>query len=1240
MNEALDKQRELWLRRAKRNQVLYPVGYIPNKAVSLGYTLLIQGVKGIELSKAVETSMYEVIYVITLFHTEYGFIGRTYESNEVALTSSGKLYSSSNTEYVFFYSSIPEKTLNFVVEVILIEKNSKKRMLSKPTSIGWIKIPLDRFGITGIMDLFNGSPRTLLLPNVTSTLKQGVRIEYKVLQTIRVHIELTTLIPADCACGPKDIIPGLNGDRLPSQLQSTIDKEELSLIAACQVYINNAVIEIPENFNDTLIVSLAKEYNLPEEAVKVYEVRLKVACHNQWQLVSSGKLMNSIAMTYAGHILKCNGIPTVDNVFLHPSIGLIFQLEYTVTFTRGEKEIETLRLIVGECVTTLIRDSMGEFEAWNFSSSMNTNPQENITGTRFFTLSDKEELVLICEISPNKGVAAFATHTELVSVVNNKRNLEIEHKKKLEELKRQETIETALCPSETSPKQRNPKRQTFPKPELKQPISKAPMKVVKETSKMPQATIILSKTQNPITATAKRMLETSIGNTIPRYDTVILFDKGYSTLLPIEEKNTLPHNIEEDRNDSLKANVILMEFIGFKASNERLRRISFSLKFFNFPEARTDSVTLKSTGTELNTLEYFGSIKGWSNTSTKDPLKKVLKIQYNFDPYSDKRVTPEKALDDFLMYLSGNSCKIWIYDADSKIPIGYCMICLSDLLRGHDPMKTIKKEYDVLTYNNELLGSLLLVLQNIGKRSSPDKTYTEEHKLPMNKTYHKGKVKVTSKPLKVQDLARVTQMSLKVSGDTMYGKSGMIPSEERRKAELIYRYKMEKSLDTTDLCFAKDIEKYRTFSRIHVLENASGSNLERNQLAPLLYTIGEIRFYHLTYVNPYEVETLFSCHLYDPEARNELQLVTDPIQWKYYCTKNKFPEPPDWTLLMSKKGFLLKSGEQVTLLLRMLALAPPSNTERNAIITIHNTNTQSVEQINEIRLVFKETFYNSCYQFLVPENRPIDLILVPEMNSSIMLRAESIKCNNSDVQVRLEGGNIGLSFMSSKSPSSNDLYVVIYSDKYFDEVLCIIYVIAKYYICYDVAEIPGKRLLQHIVIESAKGSRRKLKLYTDNERMLRLNEYQSKTIELNERQSISIEIDVGTYIPGESQAVLHAIDIDTSEVYKRWIFRFKAETPTPIETYNVKIAAEKIMGTYFDYANIANSKKTYEVVSSNMEIIRIDNPILVLAAIEKAQIHIEIKCPKKKEDQEVYIFINELNSGKVDTILFKINDRL
>jgi len=1249
MTETIDlmKRTDMWVKKAKRNILYFPSNFQTYDSLPLtGYAVCFKSLKGITLAAPVSSSVHILKYLATLYDKTTGYFGRTYSSAQIPVKYSNNLYSCEITEYTFFYTNIPADQLEIIIEVIAIEKDvTTNQRKGFPTSIGWIKIPIKTPAPTPqTIGMMPGTPRVLVSRKETEMLKGYLKAEYRLINIPKIAPELKMLIPQNCLCGSFDTIDGLIGERLPLSVEALNDCPELGLIPQCQIYVNNCIVKTPIGFTKLIIENLAATYNLLVKDIKIEEMRLRVGCHNQWDFINLAKLKNSIALTNDADILRCNGIPTIDNAFVHPSTALIFQLEYTVKLIRDEKDIETMKLVASELVVPLVcGSSTSEFDPLNISAIMNTDPEQSITGTSFCTPVLKKDtdcaITIICEISPRQGTSTMVTPAELINAINERKKLEAEHKKQLQDISTKENIEKM---SENRSKPTTPhsarSKIEFPNTDSQFVKTMTLTQKPKIENQMPQATVTLIKgQQRPITAASKIMYDNS-NIAISKIDSARSSVKKPLTMssLGIFE----PVNMEDDKKDSLKANAIFFEFVSLKltASTQFPQNIAFSYKFFTFPETHTEMVQLKQLDNITFNIEKLYSIKNWTNTITVNPITPNMKIQYNFDPSSDKDIPQEKALDDYLKYLATNICKIWLIDSESLVNIGYFCIRLSDLLRKREPMRTAKREYQIYLDNSlDQIGSISMILQSVGRKAGTPCYNEEEISILAPKTQRKGKTKIKSKPLQMADLAKVPQMALRINDNSLYGKQDMLAAEERRKAELVYQYKLRTQAGDAGFYHTEDISKYRTLSRAATLDNFSGNGTEKITLPPITYTVGEVSFYPLIYTNPYDKDTMFQCFLYDPEARNEFQLISDPSEWKYYCSKGNFSYPPDWTILTGKKGFVLHGGEQIPLLFRILASGPPQKIDRFARITIQNVETQGTEQINEIKLVYKETYFNSIFQFNVPENRAVDLSIVPDIHTDILNRSKSFKCSNPSAEIKLEESYLDVSFISVKSPYDNELYITLYGDQYYFEPICVIYILAKSYTCFDITDIAGKRFMQNISIAAANEGVKKVKLYTNDLEMIRLGEFEQKPIDLHENKTLNITLNIGTNKPLESQAILHAIDIDSNRIYRRWLFRFKTELPTPIQEYNIKAMPMKPLSAFFEYKNNSSQKRTYEIISSDSALLRINEKILVLTENEMG--HVPITIIKRKMDTEkdqAYVFVNEMSSGKVDTILFNI----
>ena len=900
---------------------------------------------------------------------------------------------------------------------------------------------------------------------------------------------------------------------------------ELHLIGACQIYINDCVIKVPSFLEERICTHMKKQHPEQNTQINLNECRLRVGAHNQWQMVNSAKLMNSIALSLDENFLRCSGIPTVDNAFLTSEMGIIFQLECCIKIRRRGRPDEIVSLILGEtvCVPRL-NSRVSQLDSFKISEAMSTESEKSITGAIIWISPDRIQgedwtITLMCEISPRQGTVAGTNLKEVASAYEEKRKLDDQEKKQMKEIDLNETRRPKGVQFEKErenilkSKFTEKKMQTTDMREIKKkdftssPISPQKMgkttigiteiikSPIKEQHNMPEAIITLNKYDKKsveakiISYQQKRernAISEAIGREIPRGDQAFLGNQGVKSISEYTSSEFKIADIEDDKQDILKAATIFFEFISFKpkgalAENSDVlpKEMAFSFRFFTFPNTQTEAVYLKrikgGNREGIYPFQVSDQINNWTNVNSVKNEAKCLRLEFDYDPQADKDIPAEKSLDDYLRYLAGNVLKIWVWDAATLIPLGECKVLLADLLRRRDPMRSVKKEYDVFSENRELIGSLQLLLQSIGRKQFEMKQKEEKVDETVVAKPKRGKKKIVSKPLTLEDLAKVPQMSLRVHGDTIYGKGEMLAAEERRKEEIVYAYKMHvnKSQAVSEVpawqkqSILADIGKYRSVSRTLALSglNEKGT-MDRARLHPIVYTVGELNFQTIEFTNPYPKDTYFAFFLYDPEAKNEVQLVTDPNEWKYYCNKSRFMEPPDFTMLMNKSRFLMKAEEQIQLLLKIHSVYPPQKKERKMTITIQNVETLATEKFSEMLLSYKETYYNACFMFNEPENRPVDIILYPELHSEIFGKTKCIKCSHPNVEAKLIGTRIILSLVTPSSPNETEVFIYLYGDQYLYEAICVLYVIVKSYICYDINEAAGKRIIQPITIES------------------------------------------------------------------------------------------------------------------------------------------------------------------------------
>ncbi len=102
--------------------------------------------------------------MVTLYHKELQFFGRTYSGSSLPLSPGAQLnqYDCETPEYVLFYFSLPPAAIQAVLEVVVRAKWQDGTRLV--FSVGWCAMELSNDKKDLYAELCGGSPRFLLQP--------------------------------------------------------------------------------------------------------------------------------------------------------------------------------------------------------------------------------------------------------------------------------------------------------------------------------------------------------------------------------------------------------------------------------------------------------------------------------------------------------------------------------------------------------------------------------------------------------------------------------------------------------------------------------------------------------------------------------------------------------------------------------------------------------------------------------------------------------------------------------------------------------------------------------------------------------------------------------------------------------------------------------------------------------------------------------------------------------------------
>eukprot|EP01022_Parablepharisma_sp_SALTPOND_P015083 TRINITY_DN2102_c3_g1_i3.p1 TRINITY_DN2102_c3_g1~~TRINITY_DN2102_c3_g1_i3.p1 ORF type:complete len:1174 (-),score=110.39 TRINITY_DN2102_c3_g1_i3:8998-12444(-) len=1094
-----------WIKAAQSHELFYPSEIKPasdDGASFNSFIFLINSVKGLELPPPVKLpkknvqvvgQSYEMKLICTVLHKAHLLFGRTYASNPIPLSIFGSYYQTTLEDYLYLATPFDADTLELVIELVVYEKLPRSPPIkSTLRSIGWTSLIVPRDKHTHSAQLHKGSPRLLYLDAFKRAGEVRGKIEYQCSQIV-MPVELHKVIPINCICGPADSFPGIFDYHLPKDAMSFLEtgikeKAEVQILPTVSIFLNNCVLRVPEGFEAKLL----EDYKNVTKCKKVtiHERRLNVGAHNQWKFINSAKNKNSITLSLDPPYLQCNGILIVDSIYLCEGIALIFELEYALRAVKAGGGDEIKYVGLGEFVQPLSYSRLTRnFEKIEIDEELNADTESRLTDRPMWCpyenmiQSSEWKVKLHCEVSSSQGAVADERTKERIKMLEERKKLEEIRNKKMKEIQKIEQEKEA---------------------ELKR---KESMLAVKERELLKRQERSIKAVENPATPT--KVLESlnlpqeelkTPEATKPPIDSEIMESAG---------KPPPPDLVLLERSDPLKASTVFVSFLSYIPTvhdlelNKVPRRLCFSLKFFTFPVTHSPGSTLRP-GTW--SLELGKPVGTWTNTASKDEQGQVIKIQYDFDPSLDPDMPSELQVEEFAKYLAVHRMKIWVWDADSLFLIGHTWVDLSDLMRKGKPSVVVDKECTVIGMNKEIMGKIQLKLTNLGRmigeiKRDPLKSFSQ---------VSRGKTKIRSKPITKKDLSKLPEVSQTIQKTS---------EDDLRKSQMVMNYRMRegKSLDSLN----ENVEKYRELSRTLVFSHMLDKSVKKHTTT-ITYLLGQLILYPIQFVNPEKTEATFAIEIIDPEApHNEIEVVKDPDEWRFFCAKENIEAPADWHKFDSNGNLSMKGKEQVVLLLKILAVAKPSRPNRTFRISMRNLADNLVTYRKDTLLQYKETYYNGTAVIVAPEKKPVDVPIQSDIPGELLAAARRIVCNNPAASISLNEGRVNANFVTPSAPLDSELLFFVFGDNYCYETLYIMQVVVKSYKLINLNQVAGYYSGQ--ILEVMCEHARQAEVHTNDKEVVEINSKLAGVMLIKEGEVVKMPVKIGSLKVGKSDTLIHCI---------------------------------------------------------------------------------------------------------------------
>ena len=219
-----------------------------------------------------------------------------------------------------------------------------------------------------------------------------------------------------------------------------------------------------------------------------------------------------------------------------------------------------------------------------------------------------------------------------------------------------------------------------------------------------------------------------------------------------------------------------------------------------------------------------------------------------------------------------------------------------------------------------------------------------------------------------------------------------------------------------------EVEKYRGLSRrLNMPKIIFGMDIKTTTYPLVYYTLGCATLFPIPFISKSKFDSTYSLQIDDSE--HIVTLMTNTDEWNVFCSQGDYGDYKNWSIADNDYCVKVQSEERILIILKILITNHPSVIERVVTLTMKDNENNEEVMRKEIKIKFKETYYNVYYVMNVPESQNVDLPLILDLPSEVCRFTKNIKCSDEErVNCSFDNDLITANFMSSNSPHDSVLY--------------------------------------------------------------------------------------------------------------------------------------------------------------------------------------------------------------------------
>ena len=1006
--------------------------------------------------------------------------------------------------------------------------------------------------------------------------------------------------------------------------------ERVVLERSSNLTINNITVTPGQEIEQKILL-FAERYqkeklgNTDNRRAKVQERRVLVGTHNTWTYIGNNGPDSSAVLRLENTGLVSPGIISIKNTVDDPLIAVVFELQYVLLIPKktGESD-EMITLNIGWA------PHVGEKEGM-YSVGLISGPGRSISGKMLWDNSIDVEIEFemsmaggmqqprtyernIAEMPPDYGIQA--REAEMKSSREMQR-MQDEMRRLQEELEREKRRD----------RDREPQR-VIPIPAPAYAPAQVPVKKLQESSSQ---TFVQERPVEPSTAdhrvpdtiqpsysnppdyshldavvpsanTAPQGFGAVTGENYPknlsRSDKARLVKSGVRGLLDYDQAfASYSPRLDIEAQDPLKASTFIIQFLAYRQTNRNKKlpeSVCFGLRFYHFNNIVTESVFIRNGEPGMP----------WLIEKQGPNPEMVVKFEVEACEWDSV---------DFAKYLLRKSLTVEVWDAQSHMILGFVRLPLIELLRQGRPSLVTTKEYALFAdFNGEQIGSLQILMRNVGTQSSV-KVQPSQNPMKISGGQSRHKARAKALPLEISQ----NEPAIAIGNDENRKKLRVLEYKKSMKRPGDELWEMEKQIN--------EIAMVRENRKPVVMKQALREYLSNAQ--KLFVRPGQALTFQFTLHNPHSHEECFTISL----SEGDLTIIKNPVEWMWWTTRLNYDKPLEYDCLTQDNSIVLRPGETCPILFKYFSWNPQSK-----VISawIHQSRGSPLCAI-ELEVVPEPAPVDQVLHYYECENRNTRIRLPPLFGSEAQYKP-IIQCSLPTTAITWETENeISVELKVPAAPNTTSFNIVVYENVYCDEIKANWEVKLHSLVGMDASVTMGQSTSVRITCPGDEA--RTVTLFSSSPEVVFFPPPHNKPFTLMPRTVNNLPVIIRSDTPVTQSVRVHCVDVFHKQLIHAWIFKIQTTGTNITQVFDIKCSLKCITERRVMFTNRSQSWAIFHFRSMDTKVLDIKESRLPLEGGAKGFLPVIITPPLVPSSAEVYVFANDSEENICECMLFKID---